>query len=89
MSQSMQNCLFVFIIPFVVGLPVRLVIRKTRNPFILSVCMIALAVIMWIVYAVVPNHGSEGYGILALIATSLALGALVSGLITRIRYSKK
>lgn len=88
MLQIIQNYLLIFMIPFVVGVVLRLLIRKTRKPFILSVSAVVLAVIMWIVYAVVPTHGSEGYGIITLVFTTMALGTLISGLITRIWHKK-
>lgn len=82
MLQIFINYLFVFILPFLIGFGLRFAIRKLRWPFLLTVCLLALAVIMQYIAETVPNHGSELYAIMALEAVSLAAGALIAGIIT-------
>ncbi len=86
MLQIMSNYFFIFILPFLVGLVVRFVIRKTNKPFILTVCLIAYAVLMCLIAIIVPSHGSEENGLRALQASCFAIGALIAGLITRARH---
>ena len=89
MLQIIKNYLIIFILPLLVGLIVRFVIRKTKKPFILTVCLIALAVLMWGIAFIVPNHGDEGNSLMACQAGCLAIGALTAGLITRVRQIGK
>ena len=39
----------------------------------------------WAAFYIVPSHGSEMYGIIALLITSAAVGALLTGLITHLK----
>ena len=64
----------------------RVAVRKMRKPFIVTGGLILLAVVMWVVVVTVPNHGSEANCIMAVMDTCLALGALITGVITRIRH---
>lgn len=84
MGQILFNIFMVYILPVIIGIAVRVVVRKMRKPFIVTVGLILLAVVMWAIAVIVPSHGSEGNGIMAMMATCLAVGALVAGLITRI-----
>lgn len=86
MGQIILNCFVVFILPIIIGIAVRVAVRKMRKPFIVTGGLILLAVVMWAIVVIVPSHGSEANGIMATMATCLAGGALVAGLITRIRH---
>ena len=85
MLQILSNYLFIFIVPFLLGFSLRLLIRKSRKPSILTVCFIVLAIIMWGIAVIVPSHGSELNGLRAMQTSCLAVGAFIAGLITRAR----
>lgn len=89
MLQIIYNYLIIFILPFLVGLIARFVIQKSKKPFILTICLIVFAVFMWVIAYVVPNYGDEGNGLRALQASCSAIGALIAGLITRVRQIEK
>lgn len=84
MGQILFNIFMVYILPVIIGIAVRVAVRKMRKPFIVTVGLILLAVVMWAIAVIVPSHGSEGNGIMAMMATCLALGAVITGVITRI-----
>ena len=84
MAQIIKNISFVFILPLLIGFLARFLIRKTNRAFILTICLGVLAAIMWGINFVVPSHGSELYGILAMIASCLAVGSVIAEVVTRI-----
>ena len=86
MLQILSNYFFVFFLPFLLGFILRFVIRKTHKPYILTVCLIAVEVLMWGIAFIIPSHGSEANYIRAIMASCLAIGALIAGLITRARH---
>ncbi len=84
MAQWMKNIIRIFIVPFVVGLLLRLFIRKKRNAYLLTVFAIFLALFAWIAAYLIPNHGSEIYGILAMMVTMFASGTILSEIVCRV-----
>lgn len=86
MGQILFNIFMVFILPIIIGIAVRVTVRKMRKPFIVTGGLILLAMVMWAIVVIAPNHGSEANGIMATMATCLAGGAWVAGLIARIRH---
>lgn len=86
MLQILSNYFFIFIVPFLLGFVLRLSIRKSSKPFILTVCFIGLAILMWGIAVIVPSHGSELNGLRAIQASCLALGAWIAGLIACVRH---
>lgn len=85
MLTILSNNFFVFILPFFIGFVLRFVLRKTHKPFILTICLIAFAVLMWSIANIVPNHGSEANGLRAVMAICAATGALIAELICRVQ----
>ena len=83
MAQIIKNISLVFILPLLIGFFARFLIRKTNKAFILTICLIALAIVMWVVNLVVPSHGSELYGILAMMSSCLAVGSVIAEAATR------
>lgn len=88
MSQIIQNYMFVFIAPFLAGTAVRLLLRKVKRGYLITLAFSALAVILWMIFYAVFSHGSERYGLLALQATSTAAGALLTGLTAWLRKNR-
>ena len=84
MGQILFNIFMVYILPVIIGIVVRVTVRKIRKPFVVTIGLILLAALMWMIAVVVPNHGSEGSGIMAMMATCLALGALITEVLTSI-----
>lgn len=85
MGQILFNVFMVFILPVVIGIAVRVAVRKMRKSFIITGGLILLAVVMWVIAVSIPSHGSEANEIFAMMTTCLAIGALVAGLIIRYR----
>lgn len=85
MGQIIKNYMLILIVPFFIGLVVRFLCQRTKRAYLSTLAFIAIAIIGWVVYYAVPSHGSELYGILALIGTSVAAGALLAGLIARVK----
>lgn len=85
MGQIILNDLFVFVVPFLIGTAVRLLCRRTEKAWLAALILAVLAVIAWAAACIIPSHGSELYGIIALAASSMAVGALLAGLIMRLK----
>ncbi len=83
MGQIIKNYMFVFIAPFLIGAAIRFACRHTKRAYLITVVFAVLAVIGWVAFYTVPSHGSELYGIIALMVTSAVIGALLTGLIMR------
>lgn len=83
MDQIIKNYMFIFIIPFLVGVVVRFLFQRMKRAYLITSVIAVLAVIGWVVFYTVPSHGSELYGIIALLLTCAAVGALLIGLVVR------
>ena len=88
MGQIIINYLFIFIVPFLIGAAVRFLLRRIKRAHRITLVSMALAAIGWFVFYTVPSNGSELYGIIALHLTSIAAGALLAGLILRLKSAK-
>ena len=84
MGQIIKNYMFIFIAPFLIGAAVRFLCRRTKRVYLITAAFTAFAVIGWAAFYTVPSHGSELYGIIALLITSAAIGALLMGLLARL-----
>ena len=84
MGQILFNIFMVFVLPAMIGVIVGVAISKMRKPFVVTGGLILIAAVMWVIAVVVPNHGNEASGIMAVITTCLALGAFITGVIIRI-----
>lgn len=85
MDQIIKNYIFLFIAPFFIGTAIRFLCQHTKRAYLITAVFTVLAVIGWVIFYTVPSHGSELYGIIALLITSVAIGALLTGLIMRLK----
>lgn len=83
MKQIIMNYLCVFIVPALIGFAVRFLLRRTPKGYWITAGLVILTIIAWVAANVIPNHGSELYGILALMVTSALVGSFVTGLLVR------
>ena len=83
MDQIIKNYIFIFIIPFLIGIVVRILFQRAKRAYLITSVIVVLAVIGWVAFYTVPSHGSEMYGIIALLLTCAAAGALLTGLVVR------
>ena len=84
MDQILLNYLFVFIGPALVGLLLRLCFLRIRRAYWVTAALVLLAAAAWVVAHVVPNRGSELYGIVATQMTCAAAASLLVGLLIRL-----
>ena len=85
MKQIIINYLFVFGLPIIVGLGVRILLQRFNKAYCVTVVFAVLALVGWVVVNVVPSHGSELYGILAVQATTAFVSSLLTGLVLRLK----
>lgn len=85
MLQIVKNYLIIFIIPFLVGVAVRLLCRRVNKAYFITAAFAVLAIIAWVVAFVVPSHGSELYALIAAQATTAAVGTLLLELVLQIK----
>lgn len=85
MLQIVKNYLMIFIIPFLVGVAVRLLCRRVNKAYFITAAFAVLAIIAWVVAFVIPSYGSELYALIAAQATSAAVGALLIELVLQIK----
>ena len=83
MDQIIKNYMFIFIIPFFIGVVVRILFQRTKRAYLITSVIAVLAVIGWVAFYTAPSHGSELYGIIALLLTCAAAGALLTGLVVQ------
>ena len=89
MTQIIINYLFIFAAPFLIGAAARFLFRHEKRAYLITLAFTALAVVGWVVFYTVPSYGSEIYCILALLATSTAVGAMLIGLIIQLKRYRK
>ena len=85
MKQIIMNYLFVVGLPIIVGLAVRILLQRFNKAYFTTVVFAVLAVVSWVVVNVVPSHGSELYGILAIQATVAFASSLLTGLVLKLK----
>ena len=85
MKQIIINYLFVFGLPIIVGLGVRILFQRFNKAYFTTVAFAVLALVGWVVVNVVPSHGSELYGILATQATVAFVSSLLTGLVLKLK----
>ena len=83
MKQIIINYLFVFGLPIIIGLAVRILLRRFDKACFSTVAFAVLALAAWVVVHVVPSNGSELYGILATQATVAFVSSLLTGLVLK------
>ena len=85
MKQIIINYLFVFGLPIVVGLGVRILFQRFNKAYFTTVAFAVLSLVGWVVVNVVPSNGSELYGILATQATVAFVSSLLTGLVLKLK----
>ena len=85
MKQIIINYLFVFGLPIIVGLAVRILFQRLNKACFSTVTFAVLALVGWVVVNVVPSNGSELYGILATQATVAFVSSLLTGLVLKLK----
>ncbi len=85
MKQIIINYLFVFGFPIIIGLAVRILLKRFSKAYFATVAFAVLALVGWVVVNVVSSHGSELYGILAVQASTAFVSSLLAGLVLRLR----
>ena len=88
MKQIIMNYLGIFIVPALIGFAVRFLLRRSKKGSWITGGLAILTVIAWIAANTIPTHGSELYGIVALMVTSALVGAFVTGLVIRFKASR-
>lgn len=81
MKQIIINYPFVFGLPMIVGSAVRVLLKRFSKAYFATAVFAVLALVGWVVVNVVPSHGSELYGILAVQATTAFVSSLLAGLV--------
>lgn len=81
MSQILLNYLQLVIIPMLIGFIVRFCCRRRKNAYRVTVFFVIFALAAWIAAYIIPAHGSELYGLVALQITCAAVASLLSGLV--------
>ena len=85
MKQIIINYLFVFGLPIIVGLGVRILFQRFNKAYFTTVAVAVFSLGGWVVVNVVPSNGSELYGILATQATVAFVSSLLTGLVLKLK----
>ena len=83
MKQIIINYLFVFGLPIIIGLAVRILFQRFNKAYFSTVAFAVLALVGWVVVNAVPSNGSELYRILATQATVAFVSSLLTGLVLK------
>ena len=81
MKQIIINYLFVFGLPIIVGMVVRILLRQLSKAYFTTIAFAVLTFVGWVVAIAVPSNGSELYGIWATQATVAFVSSLLTGLV--------
>lgn len=76
MEQIIVFYCFVCFLPAVFGAAMRIALKETRKAYRYTGLSLLLTVAMWVAAWFMPNHGSEGNGILALMVSSFTVGMI-------------
>ena len=85
MKQIIINYLFVFGLPIIVGLGVRILFQRFNKAYFTTAAFAVLSLVGWVVVNVVPSNGSELYWILATQATVAFISSLLTGLVLKLK----
>lgn len=70
----------VFVLPFIIGIIIRLIFLKWKRGYIFSGFSTIISVVVWLWSKHLTNHGVDGTVMLwAWMATELAVGSLIVG----------
>ena len=90
----MNSAVFIyFVLPFLIGIIIRLMLLKWEKSYLLSGVFILISIIVWLWTSHLVNHGTDGTLLLwAVMATELTVGSLITGgiflLIKKTKYRK-
>lgn len=87
MGQLIKVYMMLYIVPFLTGFAVRFLCRHVKRGYFVTLGIIILAVIAWVVLYTVPANGDQSHAFIAHMATSAAVGAVLTGLITRLKQN--
>ena len=85
MKQIIVNYLFIFGLPVIIGLAVRIILQRFNKAYLATALFAILTAIGWCVANTIPSYGSELHAILAIQATAAFVSSLLTGLILRLK----
>ena len=77
----MLNILYMFVLPPVVGIALRVLLHRIPKPYLVTAALGILTLIAWCIALVNPISGSELFGMLALQATLAFAGSFLTGVV--------
>ena len=85
MKQIIVNYLFIFGLPVIIGLAVRIILQRFNKAYLATALFAILTAIGWCVANTIPSYRSELHAILAIQATAAFVSSLLTGLILRLK----
>lgn len=85
MKQIIMNYLFIYGLPIIIGSAIRILLQRFNKAYLATVLFAVLALWVLAIVNVVPAHGSERYGILAVQTTTAFATSLLTGLLLRLK----
>ena len=85
MAQIYLNLFFIFVLPPLVGILLRLLLKRQRYAWALTALWAGASLLLFLWASTNPLPVSEGPGLYAIQAAGLTAGALVAGLICHFR----
>ena len=87
--QSWFNIFYIFILPFLGGIQLRLLLRRRKYAWVLTAVfgILAVSLLWWV--KTTPQRGYEGPGLFSLQLLLITLGSLLTGLACRLKLNKK
>lgn len=76
MEQIIENYISIFLLPVIFGSAMRISLRRSKRAHRCTGASILVAIVMWTMACIVPTHGSEGYGIIALMYSMFSVGMI-------------
>ena len=88
MKQIIINYLFIFGLPVIIGLAVRIILQRFNKAYLVTTLFAILTAIGWYIANAMPSYGSELHGILAIQTTVVFVSSLLTGLILRLKKKR-
>ncbi|MBE6613364.1 MAG: hypothetical protein E7632_12845 [Ruminococcaceae bacterium] len=89
MKTIIMNYIYIFILPIIVGITIRILTARRRFGFLVTAGLAILAVIGWCIAAANPIPGNEFFGILAIQESMACAASLVLGGVLTVRARLK